>query len=72
MIIAGINRAETPEDVTSEGLLIMKLAMLVLPLIFIAVGYFIYLSKFKIDDRLFEQIVAELKQRGDIRKPYSE
>jgi sugar (glycoside-pentoside-hexuronide) transporter len=72
VIIAGINRAETPEDVTSEGLLIMKLAMLVLPLIFIAVGYFIYLSKFKIDDRLFEQIVAELKQRGDIRKPYSE
>lgn len=66
LIISGINAAETPEDVTESGLLIMKLAMLILPLIFIAVGYIIYRKKFKIDKKLFDTIISELAERGDI------
>ena len=31
VIVSGINAAKTPADVTAEGLLTMKLAMLVLP-----------------------------------------
>ena len=38
LIVSGINAASTPEDVTDSGLLLMKLAMLILPLIFIAAG----------------------------------
>lgn len=65
LIVSGINAAQTPDDVTDSGLLIMKLAMLILPLIFIAAGYLVYRSKFKIDKELFDKIVSELKDRGD-------
>ncbi len=66
VIISGINDAATPNDVTSEGLFIMKLAMLLLPLLFILAGYLIYYFKYKIDKPMFERIVSELKERGDI------
>lgn len=66
LIISGINSAPTPDDVTDKGLLIMKLAMLILPLIIIAVGYLVYRLKFKIDKEMFDKIVSDLKTRGDI------
>jgi sugar (glycoside-pentoside-hexuronide) transporter len=66
VIISGINAAVTPDDVTETGLLIMKMSMLILPLIFIVAGYLLYLAKYKIDKDMFDNIVAELKQRGDI------
>ena len=65
LIISGINSAATPDDVTETGLLIMKLAMLILPLIIIVAGYIVYRLKFKIDKELFDKIVADLAQRGD-------
>jgi melibiose permease/lactose/raffinose/galactose permease len=67
-IISGINAAETPEDVTDSGLLIMKLAMLILPLFFIVTGYIIYRKKFKIDKHMYDQIISELTARGEIKK----
>lgn len=66
LIISGINAAPTPNDVTASGLLTMKLAMLILPLISIVAGYLVYLFKFKIDKEMFEKIVAELGERGDL------
>jgi melibiose permease/lactose/raffinose/galactose permease len=68
LIISGINAAETPQDVTESGLWIMKLSMLILPLFFIAAGYMIYRRKFKIDKQLFDQIISELADRGEIKK----
>jgi melibiose permease/lactose/raffinose/galactose permease len=65
LIISGINAAQTPDDVTDTGLLIMKLSMLILPLFFITAGYLVYRAKFKIDKELFDKIVSELKDRGD-------
>ena len=65
LIISGINSAPTPEDVTALGLIIMKLAMLILPLIIIAAGYIIYHVKFKIDKNMFDKIVSDLAKRGD-------
>jgi melibiose permease/lactose/raffinose/galactose permease len=65
LIISGINSAATPNDVTPGGLTIMKLAMLILPLIFIVAGYVIYRFKFKIDKEMFDKIVLELGERGD-------
>ncbi len=72
LIISGINSAETPDDVTSEGLLMLKLAMFVIPLICIVVGYLIYRAKYKIDKKFYEQIVGELTQRGDIKGEIAE
>ncbi len=66
LIISGINAARTPDDVTGTGLFIMKLAMLILPLFFIAAGYLVYRAKFKIDKELFDKIVSDLKERGDL------
>jgi melibiose permease/lactose/raffinose/galactose permease len=68
LIISGINAAETPNDVTDSGLLIMKLSMLILPLIFIVTGYIIYRKKFKIDKKMFDEIISDLTKRGDIMK----
>lgn len=67
LIVSGINRAETAADVTAQGLLIMKTAMMVLPLAAIVVGYFVYLKKYKIDEESYKKIVEELKKRGDIQ-----
>ncbi|HHU71188.1 MAG TPA: MFS transporter [Clostridiales bacterium] len=66
LIISGINAAETPDDVTDSGLLIMKLAMLILPIVFIVAGYIIYRKKFKIDEQMYENIISDLEARGDI------
>ena len=66
LIISGINSAVTPDDVTSSGLLMMKLAMLIFPLISIVAGYLVYRFKFKIDTELFDKIVIELGERGDL------
>ena len=66
LIVSGINKAQSAADVTSEGLLIMKLAMLALPLACIVLGYVVYRFKFKIDKDFYDKIVADLKQRGDI------
>ncbi len=66
IIISGINAAKTPDDVTASGLLMMKLAMLIFPLIAIVLGFIVYLRKFKIDKALFNQIVEDLGTRGDL------
>ena len=66
LVISGINRAATPDDVTAGGLLTMKLAMLILPLISIVAGYIVYRRKFKIDKEMYDKIISELGERGDL------
>lgn len=66
VIISGINDAQSAADVTPEGLLIMKSAMLILPLIFILASYLIYRYKYKIDSQTYQQILLDLQKRGDI------
>ena len=68
LIISGINAAETAADVTADGILTMKLAMLILPLVLILAGYFVYMKKFKIDEAYYEKILGDLKSRGDIEQ----
>lgn len=38
--------------------------MLVIPLLFIVVGYIIYLKKYKVDETFYNQIVGERKEKG--------
>lgn len=66
LIISGINRAASPDEVTSWGLMIMKLSMLILPLVLIAAGYIIYRCRFKIDKEMFDRIISDLKKRREI------
>lgn len=67
LIISGINAAPDAASVTAEGLIIMKIAMMIFPLIAIIVGYFVYLRKYRIDAVFYERIVEDLKRRGDIQ-----
>ena len=47
-------------------LFLRLLFMLVIPLVFIVAGYFIYRFRYKITPEVYGQIVNELKERGDI------
>lgn len=66
LIISGINKAATPSDVTAGGLTIMKVAMLIIPLIFMIAGFIVYHYRYKIDKKMYNQIIDDLKQRGEI------
>lgn len=66
VIISGVNAAATPDDVTPRGLLIVKVAMLILPPILIIVGYLIYRAKYRIDEAMFASVVSDLKERGQV------
>lgn len=65
-IFSGINEADKFGDVDAQGLLAMKLVMLVLPLVLIVVGYLIYRAKYRIDEEFHARIIADLKQRGEL------
>ena len=66
LIISGINEAATAADVNARGLLIMKVAMLGLPLVLILIGYTIYRSKYRIDEEFHARILADLEARGQL------
>ena len=51
--------------VDSSSIWIMKIAMMILPLICILVGFIIYYKRFKIDEKFYEQIVSELAKRNE-------
>ncbi len=65
-IVSGINDADAFGDVDEQGLLIMRLVMLALPLVLIVVGYLIYRAKYRIDEDFHARIIADLKARGQL------
>ena len=78
LIISGINDiSERVANATSDAevnalinstpdsaIWIMKIAMMILPLLCILTGFIIYWTKFKIDEKMYEQIVSDLEARG--------
>jgi melibiose permease/lactose/raffinose/galactose permease len=67
IILSGIKEADTAAEVTKGGLLMMKLAMLIFPLLCIAASYFICRFKYKIDSRFYGRILSDLRARGEIK-----
>ncbi|MDR0315332.1 MAG: glycoside-pentoside-hexuronide (GPH):cation symporter [Treponema sp.] len=67
IIVSGIKDAETAADVTAAGLIMMKIAMLIFPMLCIAASYIIYRMKYKIDSRFYAQILCDLRERGEIK-----
>ena len=68
VIVSGIKDASSAADVTAGGLLLMKAAMLLFPLLCIAASYVIYRMKYKIDSRFYSQILSDLRERGELVK----
>jgi melibiose permease/lactose/raffinose/galactose permease len=64
LIISGIKvDGGTADFIGSEGKLIIKLAMFVIPLIMIVAGYIIYLKKYKISEEYYAEILKDLDSR---------
>ncbi|MDR0452798.1 MAG: glycoside-pentoside-hexuronide (GPH):cation symporter [Treponema sp.] len=68
LVVSGINSARSKDEVSAGGVVILKTAMLLLPLAIIALGFLIYLLKYKIDEKYYARIIGELKERGDIKE----
>ncbi|MGL5853440.1 MAG: glycoside-pentoside-hexuronide (GPH):cation symporter [Phycicoccus sp.] len=71
VILAGINEAETAADVSSAGLLTLKVAMMFVPAVLVVIGYAVWRLKYRLDAATHARIVAELAERGalDARTP---
>jgi len=67
IILSGIQDAETAADVTREGLLMMRGAMLLLPMILIGISFFIVRAGYKIDEEFHHKILTDLRKKGEIR-----
>ena len=69
VILSGIKTAGSDvaaESISDGGKLVVKLAMLVLPLLFIAAGYWIYRKKYRIDSEFYQRILSDLRDRGEL------
>ena len=67
IIVSGIKEAESAAEVTPEGLLMMKIAMLIFPLLCIVASYFIYRKKYIIDSKFYNRILSDLRERGELK-----
>ncbi|MDI9520909.1 MAG: glycoside-pentoside-hexuronide (GPH):cation symporter [Bacillota bacterium] len=68
LILSGINAAQSADMVTKEGILLMKSAMLLLPLACLLISFFIYLKYYRIDAELHHKILQELINKGEIKE----
>lgn len=64
VIVSGMETAKGATDMTSKGLLILKIAMLIFPLICIVIGFIVYRSKYILDEKMYAKIVEELNERN--------
>jgi melibiose permease/lactose/raffinose/galactose permease len=64
LILSGIKiDGGTADMIDGSGKLMVKAAMFVIPLIFIVVGYIIYLKQYKISEEFYTDILKDLEAR---------
>jgi sugar (glycoside-pentoside-hexuronide) transporter len=63
-IVSGINEAQSKADVTAQGQVILRVAMVIIPAVLVVIGYAVWRRRFVIDDELHTRIVADLEARG--------
>jgi melibiose permease/lactose/raffinose/galactose permease len=66
LIFSGINQAQTPADVTPDGLLLMKTVMMWIPLALILISFGLHRWKYRIDEEFHARILRELDERGQL------
>lgn len=71
LVISGINSLGDGQLLSDRGLLIMKSAMMVIPLVLILLSFVIYNKKYIIDEKYYENILASL-ERERMEKEISE
>jgi len=65
LVISGINSLGEGELLSERGLLIMKSAMMLLPLAMIVISFVIYRKKYIISEEKYEEIIEELIRREE-------
>lgn len=63
VIVSGMSQAQSAADMTTSGIFILKMAMMVFPLICIVIGFLVYRSKYILDEEMYGKIVRELGER---------
>ena len=63
VILSGMSTAQSAADMTAEGIVILKSAMMVFPLICIVVGFIVYSKYYILDEEMYNRIVEELHAR---------
>ena len=64
LLLSGIKiDGGTVDAIDASGKLIFKSAMFALPLVFILVGYVVYLKKYKIDEQFYGEILQDLESK---------
>ena len=64
LLLSGIKiDGGTVDAIDASGKLIFKSAMFALPLVFILVGYVVYLKKYKIDEQFYGEILRDLESK---------
>lgn len=69
IILAGIKTGGSnaaAETIDAGGKLLVKGAMFIIPLLFIVAGYVIYLKKYKITKEFYDQMLSDLRERGEL------
>lgn len=84
LIISGLNmianeiglypdrEAEIVAGIPDSSIWIMKISMMILPLICILVGFILYQKKFKIDEKLYAEIVSDLEKKNTLEEKKNE
>lgn len=65
IVLAKVNPVR-PQDITDAGTMTIRIGMLVIPPILIVISYAIYRAMYRIDAEFYAQIVADLKERGQL------
>jgi len=71
IILCGIKSADSDiaaESITKSGVMTMKISMFFIPLILILIGYWIYVKKYKISEEFYQDILKDLKERGQMNE----
>ena len=67
VILSGMKAAIGPADMTAGGIRIFQFAMFIFPMICIVASYLIYRQKYIINERRYEEILADLSARRSVR-----
>ena len=60
--------AELINSTPGSAIWIMKIAMMILPLVCILVGFILYTKKFKIDEKMYAEILSDLEARKEEKR----
>ena len=69
LVLSGIKQGDVAAtSIDAGGKLIFKTSMLIVPLILIVIGFIIYAKKFTLDEKRYQEIISDLKDRGHINE----